>query len=564
MNIKLFLLFLTLNTCCAGIQDYFRQITTYFGYSNRNDDQTSLEGFQQKIPYEVSTIDEKFIEEAAKLTGVALSELDKCQQRIVLRLKKGCHEMNDEEVSKMAVMLLNCQSAIEERRLYPCNENMSIKECTGQMDADTWNAYHLMANRVRAVCYTARQSQFIGITEHTINRLLDTSRNQVETLDKLVNEQEHLRDIAQNTLKNVAQGNEELKQQQEDIAKSQFHGQLVIEDNIRRLVQEKELINESHGRLAEMTKNVQKKLEEATKQLEDQTEMTNVNHKELLEDLIEIQRRTQEIFERIDESSRLLLLQNQEAQKQYDSTMKQLNDVNSTVHSLVSMVYSTREVLEDKLTWISTALGGTDIAVDRLYLLLWHISFIVIGMIICAFLSCNIPSRILITIIPIANLTCGLYDISIPLNPFDLLISTFTTLLVTNMLFIGGKLYMKRSNQISSPKFLKSKPENEMNEENKTFEYVTKESSFYGNYSSSEKCTEAEDNVSEFCSPTPPLSRSGYYSSRSRSRTPLHINTSSLKSPCKALTRIGAPCKLFSTPGRDYCYKHQSGSSIVL
>lgn len=65
---------------------------------------------------------------------------------------------------------------------------------------------------------------------------------------------------------------------------------------------------------------------------------------------------------------------------------------------------------------------------------------------------------------------------------------------------------------------------------------------------------------------TPPVSRNSYYSlssrSRSRSNTPLRLNTS-LRGPCKAKTRLGTPCKLVAAPGRDYCYRHQSGDSVM-
>lgn len=65
---------------------------------------------------------------------------------------------------------------------------------------------------------------------------------------------------------------------------------------------------------------------------------------------------------------------------------------------------------------------------------------------------------------------------------------------------------------------------------------------------------------------TPPASRSGYYTlnsrSRSRSNTPLRLNTS-LRSPCTARTRQGTPCKLSAAPGRDFCFRHQTGDSIM-
>lgn len=76
---------------------------------------------------------------------------------------------------------------------------------------------------------------------------------------------------------------------------------------------------------------------------------------------------------------------------------------------------------------------------------------------------------------------------------------------------------------------------------------------------------EATDSVKEdFRSLTPPISRNGYYSVRSRSRsgTPLLLNTS-LKGSCHAKTRMGTPCKLSSLPGRDFCYRHQTGDSVI-
>lgn len=65
----------------AFIKSYVKNIGEYFGYK-QGENEISESEFHQRIPYEVSTVDEKFISEAAKLTGVALSELDSCQHRV--------------------------------------------------------------------------------------------------------------------------------------------------------------------------------------------------------------------------------------------------------------------------------------------------------------------------------------------------------------------------------------------------------------------------------------------------------------------------------------------------
>lgn len=42
------------------------------------------------------------------------------------------------------------------------------------MDPDTWNAYHLITNRAKAICAAVRQEQFRGLTEMTVNKLMQT------------------------------------------------------------------------------------------------------------------------------------------------------------------------------------------------------------------------------------------------------------------------------------------------------------------------------------------------------------------------------------------------------
>lgn len=126
------------------------------------------------IPYELTTNDEKFLQEATKLIGSPLSELDICHHRVIMKLRKSCHELNAEQLGKLAVMLLNCQSNSEGRDLFQCTETMNLKDCTQGMDSDTWNAYHLVTNRAKAVCVAIRQEQFRGLTELTVNKLMQS------------------------------------------------------------------------------------------------------------------------------------------------------------------------------------------------------------------------------------------------------------------------------------------------------------------------------------------------------------------------------------------------------
>lgn len=216
-----------------------------------------------------------------------------------MKLKSDCDKMNDEQLAKMAVHLLNCQSYVEGRQIFPCTDEMSIKDCTTSMDSDTWTSYHLMSNRARAVCYTIRQSQFRGLAEHTVNRLMDAARDQLRTIGKIANSQENLRNLAETTYETLNKGHEHLSRQQKDIQSAQFHGQLALEDNIRRLIDEKRLISETHKELIGMTQNMQNKLGYSLQQMDQHGQQSRLNHKELIEDVLEIQEKVQEIFQKI-------------------------------------------------------------------------------------------------------------------------------------------------------------------------------------------------------------------------------------------------------------------------
>lgn len=102
----------------AGLFDYF--------IPNRDASvaPTDIGSAMPSVPYELSEMDEKFIQEGAKLIGASMSQLDVCHHRVILTLKKSCRDMNAEQLGKLAVMLLNCQSDSEGRALYECTGTM--------------------------------------------------------------------------------------------------------------------------------------------------------------------------------------------------------------------------------------------------------------------------------------------------------------------------------------------------------------------------------------------------------------------------------------------------------
>lgn len=131
----------------------------------------------------------------------------------------------------------------------------------------------------------------------------------------------------------------------------------------------------------------------------------------------------------------MLIKQNEEFRHQYEATLKNLQEVNNTVYSLVALVGGTREALEAKLSWITSILGGTDLALERIYVIVWHAAFMLGAMLICAFLSVSPYTRLIVATLPPANLAMALYDDYEYLNPFSLAAAV--------VVFILGKKQLK-------------------------------------------------------------------------------------------------------------------------
>ncbi|ENN76300.1 protein brambleberry [Dendroctonus ponderosae] len=553
----------------GALTDYFTSFVGFFWYGDGTKNEVrSIQEFKKTIPYEVSSVDEKFISKAVELTGVPNSELDSCQQRVVLRLKTDCNKMNDEELAKMAVHLLNCQSFVEGRKIFTCMEEMSIKQCTSAMDSDTWNSYLLMSNRAKAVCYMIRKSQFTALGEHTVNKLMEASQNQLGVLEKISTNQENILGVAEKTSESLAKGQNTLFEQQKDLEKAQLHGQLVIEENIRRLASEKQLIRDTHNTLVQMTKEVQSSLASTAKMVADQHSDTKVNHAQLLEDVNTIQKKASALFDRIEGYSEMLLKQKEEFQGQYEATLNNLNEVNETMHALVNLVKGTRQTLEEKVSWILTALGGTDQAVERLNLVFSHVCFSLVAMLGCAFLSAKPSTRLAIISLPPINLVMAVFGNSY-LGLQNLLLAT-ATIIIVQMLGTWAWKQRKSSQAIGLPasKSLPAKPDS--CKSFTQFSETDKLRAFQSNPETLDDYAEMERNETDYYSEhfqrlTPPISRNGHYPnllSRSRSNTPLRLNEG-LRGSCRAKTRAGTPCKLSAITGRDYCYRHQTGDSIM-
>ncbi|XP_046477941.1 protein brambleberry [Neodiprion pinetum] len=346
------------------------------------------------IPYESMTEDEKFLQEAAKFSEIQVSSaLDTCQHKVVMKIKTSCSDMTEEELAKMSVSLLNCQSAAEGRKLFPCTEEMTLRQCTTEMDPDMWNAYHLMSNRARAVCYAARNIQFRALTEITVNKLMNTAHSQIKAMGSLKESQERLEEQTIDALNSVATGNKVLLEQQESLKEAQSSAHSLVARNLQILNNEKALIRSGHAQLLAMTDDIRKKLEKASQELADHSTERNENHQEVLADLKNMQEQAHQIWDRIESSTNHILEHNMEAAEQYEQTLKQLDQINQTVHFLLDLTNTLKTEVDQKLGWITNYIGDTGDQFEKVYRTGLHAIYLLIAMIVASFLQAPFLTR---------------------------------------------------------------------------------------------------------------------------------------------------------------------------
>ncbi|XP_045129827.1 protein brambleberry-like isoform X2 [Portunus trituberculatus] len=376
-----------------------------------------------KIPFEIKSSDEKFLKEATELGTIKLSELDVCHHKVVLALEKSCGELNEEDLSKVAVNLLNCQSAIEDRAVFPCTSDMSLSECTRNMDSNTWNAYHIVSNRARAVCYASRQEQFGAKTQMAVNVLMQTAEEQIKSMSDLQEGQMALGKATSDTLDSLSQGHEHLKHQQQQLSTAHQHVHSYISLNLRELSREKKLIASGQKELALITESIKRKIEEAKQQLMSQEDKQRASHDVILQDLSRIQDNALKIWQKLNASTQNILLAHEETVQQYSRLSDDVQRMNATVHHLMDMLQSTRQGVEDQLSWITSLVGGTDNTVQKVYTCVLHSGYFLVAMISATFLQVPYLTRVALVVL-------------VPLNAFSeikhetsLQFSTLTTVL---------------------------------------------------------------------------------------------------------------------------------------
>ncbi|XP_063699487.1 protein brambleberry-like [Culicoides brevitarsis] len=534
--------FLLLSILLAGCAE--SAFLEYF-FPNRDNfaKTTDLEAFPS-VPYELEERDEKFLAEGAKLAQIQLSELDMCHHRVILKLRKSCNELNAEQMGKLAVMLLNCQSSHEGRQMFLCSENMSLKDCTQDMSPEVWNAYHLITNRVKAVCATVRHEQFRGLTELTVNKLMTTAHEQLGMMQNLQDNQKKLNELTGQAIDEMQENSEKLISQQNDLMLLSSTQRAKLESNLKELVREKSLIRSGQVEVANLLTGLKAKIDESLKQLETQAARSKLQYNSIIDDL---QASAGRITDQIDKTKATISSHQESTLEQYEYTMEQLKKMNATIYDLAYIVSGLQKDFEQKLTWISEKIGGTDYLVNRLNVILFHFVYLLMGMLCLVFVNADTFSRLaFIFMIPINFIAAMLDYYSLDVVK---LTATILTLILTNYLV----------------KFLRTKNLTKIFSMEETIEDVTdnvgdkKETNNNSYFTKYESYKVSTPRNGEYRGRTPLqdfLNKTVLGDSGRKSATPFST-ISNGRVQCIASTSRGGQCRNAALADGDYCRVHQ-------
>ncbi|XP_053323906.1 protein brambleberry-like [Spea bombifrons] len=351
-------------------------------------------------PFEMTTSDDKFLAEAKHLE---LSPLDGCHHKVVSQLQASCTEMSEEEIAKLGVSLFNCQAEVEGRPTYPCTPDMTLAECTSSMDPDTWNAYHIVSNRARSVCYAARQLHFRRRTELTVNTLVSTAMNQLEAMKMLKDGQEELKELTAESLQKVVSSQNELLNQQEQLQNSQETMEQSINGNLEMLAEEKALIASGHHLVAQLIEGITRRMENVSSQLVVQDAELQEGHKAILADLSEVRTRSHDVYSKIESNLDLFLSYQNRTALYYDVLMEKLNKMNRSLGTVLYAMEHMHRSVEQRLGYIQGFVDWAGGNINAIYTCVLHGAYFLLLALLMTFLQTPGFSRAVLLLLILCN-----------------------------------------------------------------------------------------------------------------------------------------------------------------
>ncbi|CAH1394692.1 unnamed protein product [Nezara viridula] len=373
-----------------------------------------------EIPFEELGPEDKFLVEASKITGLNLSQLDVCQHKIVMKIKASCGTLSDEEIAKLSVNLLNCQADVEGRKTFPCTEEMSLKACTSDMDAETWNAYHIMSNRARAVCYAARQEEFRALAEMTVNRLVATARTHIEQMANLHERQSKLERATQIALDRISQSQHDVLASYTRLRRLESGLGTALEKDKSGLEEIGKLVTKEAESIDTILKDFKKALDDSGKELLNQKKEESTQHEKLMAGLQDSSTAIDSIIHKINTVSTILDSHNNQYSLKSKSLFSDLKELSKSINEISSSANALKHLAEQKMSFVSALIGETGENFDKAVFISLHMLCLLTAMVISSFLEFHRRLKVLVVTAGFLNTYLSINNMPYSLRLLDL------------------------------------------------------------------------------------------------------------------------------------------------
>ncbi|XP_046397645.1 protein brambleberry-like isoform X2 [Ischnura elegans] len=388
------------------------------------------------VHYESDHEYDRFLMEAQRIIDINLSEVDVCYHKVFMKIKSSCSTLTEDELGKLSVHLLNCKSSEEGKQQFLCSPKMELEECTKDMAAEMWNSYRVMLEKARALCFSVRQQLFKALTEMVVNKLMDSSQDQLRSMR-----------ILQEGQKMMMEQQGTLRQAQDAVSAS-------LASHMRYLEKEKSLVKAGHGQIAQIVQGMHEKLDETNSQMDALLAERKTNHNKLLKNIRTLQEQVLVLLQNIDRSIQLVNEQSAEITVKYEAAIESLSQINATVHYLLHLIELTHNELEARMKWMSSLLGGTGDHMAVMCAFVLHFGYLILGMVSMAFVGAPPLSRLLLLFIVPVNLLLVINPdhaaqvaAILHVQPLD-----FSTMTVVIVLFTFGSFVVAYGLRIWRPK----------------------------------------------------------------------------------------------------------------
>ncbi|KAG2458523.1 BMBL protein, partial [Polypterus senegalus] len=240
----------------------------------------------------------------------------------------------------------------------------TLKECTAEMDPDTWNAYHIVSNRARSVCYATRHLQFRKKTEMTVNSLISTATNQLDTMKALKDGQMELKELTSASLDKVLSSQSSLLEQQSVLKEGQSKLETSIDTNLERLAQERALIASGQQLVAQLIENITWRME--------------------------------------SNAAGFVVYQNRTVHY-YEQLMSNLQRMNTTLGNLADFVDSMHNSMEHRLQHIQSFISWAGFNLATLSTCILHAGYFLLAALLMSFLQTPGFSRAVLLVLVVLN-----------------------------------------------------------------------------------------------------------------------------------------------------------------